>query len=60
MSHADLTKVIESLNVEQLRARLHALAEEQAALKVFLKAALAKERYSGPRPAGRKLEATRA
>jgi hypothetical protein len=44
MPDIDPTTLIESLNVEQLRAELRALDRRQSALRVLLRAALARRR----------------
>jgi hypothetical protein len=44
MRDTDPTTLIESLDVEELRAELHALERRQSALRVLLRAALARQR----------------
>jgi hypothetical protein len=48
MSNTDPTSIIESLDVATIRERLDRLAEEERALRVFLRAAIARDRYRQP------------
>ena len=48
MSNIDPATIIATLDSATIRARLERLAEEERALRVFLRAALARERYRRP------------
>ena len=57
MSNIDPISLIETLDSATIRARLERLAEEERALRVFLRAAIARERYRRPVPTGRRRKA---